>query len=74
MKKVAILSKLDSDYAIGELLGKGNYAKVHLATKYADNKEYAIKSMAKEKMHQHMRSLVFYTESMLMTTIDWTYE
>lgn len=53
-----MISRLDSDYSIGDMIGKGNYARVHLAKKYTDGIQYAIKSLEKEKLKTNMRTLV----------------
>ena len=58
LKRVAILSSLDSDYTIGEMIGKGTYAKVHVARQRKNGSEYAIKSLLKGKLISNPRSLV----------------
>ena len=48
MKKFVILLDLKEEFVIGKLLGRGNFAKVHLCHRTGDvNTKYALKTMQK---------------------------
>jgi calcium/calmodulin-dependent protein kinase I len=57
LSKVVILNDLEDDYAIIKEIGNGNYAKVFLALDIHENKEYAVKSIFKEKIWSSSRSV-----------------
>ena len=59
IKKYSILMHLAHEYNISLLLGKGNYAKVHLAKNISTSKQYAIKSIEKAKMAESSRNMVY---------------
>lgn len=42
-----ILVDIKEDFTIGQLIGEGNFAKVHVGIKKSDEKTYAIKSLSK---------------------------
>ena len=58
LKKYSILLHLAHEYVVSGLIGKGNYAKVHLSKKISTSREYAIKSIEKTKMAENTRNLV----------------
>ena len=39
------------------MLGKGNFAKVHLAQRKSDNESFAIKTIAKTKIFENPRNI-----------------
>lgn len=47
LNRMVILLELKNDYAIGKLLGKGNFAKVHTCTNKHTKQEFALKSIDK---------------------------
>ncbi len=54
-----ILKNLKVNYAIGERIGKGNFANVYSALKYEDmNNEYAIKTIDKNTIMSSKRNIV----------------
>ena len=46
-KKYGVLLNLKSYYEIGNLLGKGNFAKVYEATNFISKEKYALKTIEK---------------------------
>ena len=59
MKKFIILLDLKEDLIIGKLLGRGNFAKVHLCHRKSDkNKSYALKTMLKSALSKSKRNIV----------------
>jgi len=48
LKKVCVLCHLKRKYNLGELLGKGTFAKVYLATKIKNKTQFAVKSIKKK--------------------------
>jgi serine/threonine protein kinase len=57
LKKVCILLDVFDQYFFGKVLGRGNFAKVYLCKRKADNKEFAIKTITKEKIMEHSRNV-----------------
>lgn len=47
LKKYCIQQNLKSQFEVGNLIGKGNFAKVYGAIKYNDKQSYALKTMEK---------------------------
>jgi calcium-dependent protein kinase len=58
LKKVCVCPSLSTYYNIGKMLGKGNFAKVHLGEWKANNGTYAIKSIEKAKIQDNPKNLV----------------
>ena len=47
IKDSVVLIDLKDEYQISTLIGRGNFAKVHLAKKKKDNQTFALKSIEK---------------------------
>jgi len=59
MKKFIILLDLKDEFTIGKLLGRGNFAKVHLCTRKSDySTKYALKTMQKSALAKSRRNIV----------------
>ena len=59
MKRFVILLDLKEEFVIGRLLGHGNFAKVHLCHRKADqNNKYALKTMQKSALYKSKRNIV----------------
>ena len=59
MKKFIILLDLKDEFTIGKLLGRGNFAKVHLCTRKSDySTKYALKTMQKSALAKSKRNIV----------------
>ncbi len=53
-----VLVDLKEDYTIGSLIGKGNFAKVHLCRRKTDEKNFALKSVEKALIRKSRRNSV----------------
>jgi serine/threonine protein kinase len=60
-KKHGILQNLKSYYEIGNLLGKGNFAKVYEVTNFQTGNKYAIKTIDKSIMAKSKKSFVSFS-------------
>lgn len=58
LKDSAILVDLKDDYTVGSLIGKGNFAKVHLCRRKTDDKSFALKSVEKALIRKSRRNAV----------------
>ena len=58
LRKVAVSFNISYRYVFGKLLGKGNFAKVHLATRKKDGTNFAIKTVEKTKILENPRNTV----------------
>ena len=59
IKDSIVLVDLKDDYLIGSLIGKGNFAKVHMCRrKNGDDKSYALKSVEKALIRKSKRNSV----------------
>lgn len=58
LKDSVILVDLKEDYNIGSLIGKGNFAKVHLCRRKTDDKSFALKSVEKALIKKSKRNSV----------------
>ncbi|CDW82463.1 protein kinase domain containing protein [Stylonychia lemnae] len=58
LKDSVILVDLKEDYTIGSLIGKGNFAKVHLCRRKTDDKSFALKSVEKALIRKSKRNAV----------------
>jgi len=58
LKSVIVLVDLKEDYQIGSLIGKGNFAKVHLCRRKSDEKTFALKSVEKALIRKSKRNSV----------------
>lgn len=58
LKDSVILVDLKEDYTIGSLLGKGNFAKVHMCRRKLDEKSFALKSIEKALIRKSKRNAV----------------
>lgn len=56
LKKVCVALNISHVYIFGRMLGKGNFAKVHLAQRKSDNRNFAIKTIAKAKILENPRN------------------
>ena len=58
MKRFVVLLDLKEEFVIGKLLGRGNFAKVHLCHRQKDPKtKYALKTMQKSALHKSRRNI-----------------
>jgi len=60
LKDTVVLVDLKEDYHIGSLIGKGNFAKVHLCRRKQDDKTFALKSVEKALIRKSKRNSVSY--------------
>jgi calcium-dependent protein kinase len=58
MKQVCVCSSISVDYLFGKLVGKGNFAKVHVGKAKRNEKCYAIKSIDKVKLKENPKNLI----------------
>ena len=59
MKKFVVLLDLKDEFAISRLLGRGNFAKVHLCHRKTDmSSKYALKTMQKSALTKTRRNIV----------------
>ena len=58
IKDSVILVDLKEDYIIAQMIGKGNFAKVHLCKRKADEKTFALKSVEKTLIRKSRRNSV----------------
>lgn len=58
LKDSVILLDLKEDYLIGSLIGKGNFAKVHMCKRKTDDKTFALKSVEKQLIRKSRRNSV----------------
>jgi calcium-dependent protein kinase len=56
-KKVCVCANISIFYGFGKLIGKGNFAKVHIAKKKANEQTYAIKTIEKVKLTENPKNL-----------------
>jgi len=57
---LVVLRHATSVYTFGQLIGRGNYAKVHMATHKITGQKYAIKSIFKNKLISNEKTMVFF--------------
>lgn len=58
LKDSVILVDLKEDYMIAQMIGKGNFAKVHLCKRKADDRTFALKSVEKQLIRKSKRNSV----------------
>jgi hypothetical protein len=58
LKDSVVLVDLKDDYLIGSLIGKGNFAKVHMCRRKSDEKTFALKSVEKALIRKSKRNSV----------------
>lgn len=58
IKDSVILVDLKDDYIIAQMIGKGNFAKVHLCKRKADDRTFALKSVEKTLIRKSKRNSV----------------
>ncbi len=58
LKDSVILIDLKEDYLIGQMIGKGNFAKVHLCKRRTDDQTFALKSVEKTLIKKSKRNSV----------------
>ena len=59
IKKFVVLLDLKEEFHVGRLLGRGNFAKVHLCNRKSDlNTKYALKTMQKSAMQKRKGNIV----------------
>lgn len=57
-KKSGILLNMKSYYEVGNLLGRGNFAKVYEATKFATKGKFALKTIEKKILSKNQKNFV----------------
>jgi serine/threonine protein kinase len=57
LKDQVIKVELKTDYSISTMIGKGNFAKVHLCKRKSDNCEFALKSIEKNMIKKSKRNI-----------------
>ena len=62
IKDSVILVDLKEDYIIAQMIGKGNFAKVHLCKRKADEKTFAFKSVEKTLIRKSRRNSVSFVQ------------
>ena len=62
IKDSVILVDLKEDYIIAQMIGKGNFAKVHLCKRKADEKTFALKSVEKTLIRKSRRNSVGFAQ------------
>jgi len=71
LRRVCVVTNISHFYSFGKLLGKGNFAKVHIGTRKADNAIFAIKTIAKTKILETPRNIKsVYNEITALRKID----
>lgn len=69
--KICVLLNISTRYTFGKMLGRGNFAKVHLAWRKTDNNTFAIKTVEKDKVLGNQRSMQsLYKEIMVMRRLN----
>ena len=58
LKKVCVCSNVSSYYGFGKLIGKGNFARVHIARKKVNDQTFAIKTIEKAKLTDNPKNLI----------------
>ena len=58
LKDSAIFVDLKEDYVIAQMIGRGNFARVHLCKRKADDKTFALKSVEKSLIRKSKRNSV----------------
>ena len=59
LKQYVILLDLKEEFVIGRLLGRGNFAKVHICHRRSDmSTKYALKTMQKSFVYKNKRNIV----------------
>ena len=69
LKDSVILVDLKEDYNIGALIGKGNFAKVHLCRRKGDERSFALKSVEKALIRKSKRNCVRFHDQ--LTSIEF---
>ena len=57
-KKYGTLLNMKSYYEVGNLLGKGNFAKVYEATHFKTKEKFALKTIEKKMISKNKRNFV----------------
>ena len=57
LRKVCVSLNISYRYSFGKMLGKGNFAKVHLAQRKKDSLSFAIKTIEKSKILENPRNM-----------------
>ncbi len=57
LRRVSVAGNFSRQYKLGKLLGKGCFAKVHIAKRIADGATFAVKTIEKSKAMLHSRGL-----------------
>ena len=65
LKDSVILVDLKEDYHIGQMIGKGNFAKVHMCRSKTDDKSFALKSVEKALIRKSKRNSVSFIEKLI---------
>lgn len=75
LKQYVILLDLKEEFMIGRLLGRGNFAKVHICHRRSDmGTKYALKTMQKSFVQKNKRNIVsltfFFDETPRVTSLN----
>lgn len=57
LKQVCVLNNIEKHFEFHELIGEGNFAHVYLANRIKDGKEFAIKSIRKERLSRSIKMM-----------------
>jgi len=71
LRRVCVSLNISYRYTFGKMLGKGNFAKVHLAQRKRDGKSFAIKTIEKSKILENPRNMIsMHREVVILRKID----
>eukprot|EP01022_Parablepharisma_sp_SALTPOND_P024908 TRINITY_DN560_c0_g1_i1.p1 TRINITY_DN560_c0_g1~~TRINITY_DN560_c0_g1_i1.p1 ORF type:complete len:914 (-),score=67.53 TRINITY_DN560_c0_g1_i1:1166-3907(-) len=71
LRKVCVSSNISYRYRFKNMLGKGNFAKVHLAQRKRDDESFAIKTIEKTKILENPRNMVsMHREILILRKVD----
>ncbi len=71
LKRICICANISAYYGFGKMIGKGNFAKVHIARKKANEQIYAVKTIEKAKIAENPKNLIsLEKEIQVMRRID----
>ncbi|CDW84831.1 protein kinase domain containing protein [Stylonychia lemnae] len=71
LKKYGILLNMKSYYEIGQLLGKGNFAKVYEATNFKTKEKFALKTIEKKMISKNRRNFVYESENNIHLILEY---
>ena len=71
LRKVCVSLNIPREYTFGKMIGRGSFAKVHLAKRNTDNLSFAIKTIFKSKILENPRNTeAMHKEIMTLRRID----